>query len=127
MAEYEAKFTKLSQFTPDLIATEMHKVICFLDGLNPFIWDKISILKLEVYSKVVDRALIAKRGSKEIWKFRNQQQKKGKSNNVDQGGQRHKKLCQSSFKGKGPTQKKDHKLDAHCTKCGKKTWCYDML
>lgn len=63
MAEYEAKFTKLSYFAPDLITTERRKMICFLDGLNPFIWDKISVLKLEVNSGLVDRAHIAERDS----------------------------------------------------------------
>lgn len=77
-------------------------------------------MKLEVYFEVIDKALIAERDGKEFWKFREQQWKKCRSDNVDQGGQRHKKSSQSSFKDKIPTQEKHHKLDAHYTKYGKK-------
>ena len=59
VAQYEAKFTELSRFAPQLIATEDEKTLKFQDGLKPYLKNKISILKLSVYSEVVDRALIA--------------------------------------------------------------------
>ena len=54
VAQYEAKFTELSRFTPQLIAIEEEKALKFQDGLKPYLKNKISILKLGVYSKVVD-------------------------------------------------------------------------
>ena len=59
VALYEARFTELSLFAPQLIVIEENKALKFEDGLKPYLKSKISILKLSVYSKVVDRALIA--------------------------------------------------------------------
>ena len=49
MAQYEAKFTELSRFAPQLIATEEEKTVKFQDELKPYLKNKISILKLSVY------------------------------------------------------------------------------
>ena len=49
MVEYEAMFTQLSCFAPNLIANEEHKEFCFQDSLNPFLKDRLSFLKLETY------------------------------------------------------------------------------
>ncbi|RVW73465.1 Transposon Ty3-G Gag-Pol polyprotein [Vitis vinifera] len=61
VAQYEAKFTELSRFAPQLIATEEEKTLKFQDGLKPYLKNKISILKLSVYSEVVDRPLLQRR------------------------------------------------------------------
>ena len=61
MAQYEAKFTELSHFAPQLIATEEEKSLKFQNGLKSYLKNKISILKLGVYSEVVDRALIVEK------------------------------------------------------------------
>ena len=66
MAQYEAKFTELSRFTLQLIVTEEEKTLKFQDGLKPYLKNKISILKLSVYSEVVDRALIVEKDNKEL-------------------------------------------------------------
>ena len=42
----------------------------FQDELKPYLKNKISILKLGVYSEVVDKALIAKRDSEELYQYR---------------------------------------------------------
>ena len=55
VAQYEARFTELSRFVPQLIATEENKALKFLDGLKPYLKNKISILKLSVYLEVADR------------------------------------------------------------------------
>ena len=41
MVKYEAKFTLLSHFAPDLIANEERKAFSFKDSLNPFLKDKL--------------------------------------------------------------------------------------
>ena len=66
MVEYEAMFTQLSCFAPNLIANEEHKEFCFQDSLNPFLKDRLSFLKLETYSKKVDSTLLAERSSNEF-------------------------------------------------------------
>ena len=37
VAQYEAKFTELSCFAPQLIATEEEKALKFQDGLKPYL------------------------------------------------------------------------------------------
>ena len=72
VAQYEAKFT-------ELIATEEEKAVKFQDGLKPYLKNKISILKLSIYSDVVDRALIAKKDNEEFHQYREQQRKRNRN------------------------------------------------
>ena len=76
MAQYEAKFIELSRFVPHLIVIKEEKAFKFQDGLKPNLKNKISILKLGVYSEVVDRALIAEKDNEEVHQYREQQRKK---------------------------------------------------
>ena len=82
MAQYEAKFIELSRFTLQLIATEEKKALKFQDGLKPYLKNKISILKLSVYSEVVNRALIAENDNKELQQYREQQRKRRMSDSA---------------------------------------------
>ena len=66
MVEYEAIFTQLSCFAPNLIANEEHKEFHFQDSLNPFFKDRLSFLKLETYLEMVDNTFIVERSSKEF-------------------------------------------------------------
>ena len=79
VAQYEAKFTELSRFSPQLIATEEEKALKFQDGLKPYLKNKISIMKLGVYSEVVDRALIAEKDNEELHQYKEQQRKRNRS------------------------------------------------
>ena len=45
---------------------EGKKALKFQDGLKPYLKNKISILRLSVYSEVVDKALIAEKDNKEL-------------------------------------------------------------
>ncbi|RVW93540.1 Retrovirus-related Pol polyprotein from transposon 17.6 [Vitis vinifera] len=85
VAQYEAKFTDLSRFSPQLIAIEEEKALKFQDGLKPYLKNKISILKLGVYSEVVDRALIAKKDNEELHQYREQQRKRNRSDGAHDG------------------------------------------
>ena len=82
MAQYEAKFIELSRFTPQLIAMEEEKVLKFQDGLKSYMKNKISILKLGIYSEIVDRALITKKDNEELHQYREQQRKRNRSDGV---------------------------------------------
>ncbi|RVW16032.1 Transposon Tf2-12 polyprotein [Vitis vinifera] len=70
------------------------KALKFQDGLKPYLKNKISILKLGVYSEVVDRALIAEKDNEEL-----HQSTSGRNQN----------------KGKAAQN-----LDGACPTCGKK-------
>ena len=82
LAQYEAKFTELSHFSLQLIATEEEKALKFQDGLNPYLKNKISILKLGVYLEVVDKALIAEKDNEELHQYREQQRKRNRSDDA---------------------------------------------
>ncbi|XP_062029239.1 uncharacterized protein LOC133745201 [Rosa rugosa] len=85
VAEYQAKFEELMRFAPTMILTELTKAKRFQDGLRPTIKEKVSILKLERYAEVVDRALIAEQNlneTKRIWESR--QTNGGQRNNKRQ-------------------------------------------
>ena len=99
VAQYEAKFTELSRFTPQLIAIEEKKALKFQDGLKPYLKNKISILKLGVYLEVVDRALIAEKDNEELHQYRKQQRKRNRSGGAH-GNQVQKKSAPSGIKAK---------------------------
>ena len=65
-----------------MIATEEEKALKFQDELKPYLKNKISILKLSVYSKVVDRTLIAEKDNKEFQQYREQQRKRSRSDSA---------------------------------------------
>ncbi|RVW21559.1 Retrovirus-related Pol polyprotein from transposon 297 [Vitis vinifera] len=95
VAQYEAKFTELSRFAPQLIATEEEKTLKFQDGLKPYLKNKISILKLSVYSEEVDIALIAEKDNEELHQYREQQRKRNRNDGAH---------------GKPNTKKRDRRL-----------------
>ena len=72
MAYYKGKFIELSCFAPQFIAIEEKKALKFWDGLKPYMENKISILKLGVYSEVVDRSLIIEKDNTELHQYKEQ-------------------------------------------------------
>ena len=99
VAQYEAKFTELSRFSPQLIATEEEKTLKFQDNLKPYLKNKISILKLGVYLEVVDRALIAEKDNEELHQYREQQRKRNRSDGAH-GNQVQKKSAPSGIRAR---------------------------
>ena len=99
VAQYEAKFTELSRFAPQLIATEEEKALKFQDGLKPYLNNKISILKLGDYSEVVDRSLIAEKDNEELHQYREQQRKRNRSDGAH-GNQVQKKSAPSGIRAR---------------------------
>ena len=75
--------------------------------------NKISILKLSVYSEVVDRALIAKKDNEELYQYREQQRKRN-INDGAHGNQAQKKPAPSKNQNKGKTTQN---LDGICPTC----------
>ncbi|RVW45589.1 Retrovirus-related Pol polyprotein from transposon 17.6 [Vitis vinifera] len=116
VAQYEAKFTELSRFSPQLIATEEEKALKFQDGLKPYLKNKISILKLGVYSEVVDRALIVEKDNEELHQYREQQRERNRSDGAH-GNQAQRRSTSGKNQNKG---KAAQNLDGACPTCGKK-------
>ena len=78
--------------------------------------NKISILKLGVHSKVVDRALIAEKDNEELHQYREQQRKRNRNDGAH-GNQTQKRFAPSRNQNKG---KATQNLDGICHTCGKK-------
>ena len=66
--EYEAKFTELSRFVPELVSTEEKKDRRFNQGLRQWIQNRISILELTDYATVVQKASTMESGSEQSQK-----------------------------------------------------------
>ena len=123
VAQYETKFIELSCFAPQLIAIEEEKTLKFQDRLKPYLKNKISILKLSIYSKVVDRALIVEKDNKELQQYREQQRKRRMSDSAHDN-QTPKRFVSTESQIKGEVVQN---LDVTCSICGKKHWgkpCY---
>ena len=88
-----------------MIAIEEEKTLKFQDGLKPYLKNKISILKLGVYSEVVDRTLITEKDNEKLHQYREQQRKRNKSDGAH-GNQVQKKyaISRNQNKGKGNTK-----------------------
>ena len=78
--------------------------------------NKISILKLGVYSEVVDRALIAEKDNEELHQYREQQRKRNRSDGAH-GNQVQKKSVLSRNQNKGKATQNSNVI---CPTCGKK-------
>ena len=99
-----------------MIATEEKKALKFQDGLKPYLKNKISILKLSVYSEVVDKALIAEKDNEEFHQYREQKRKRNRNDGAH-GNQAQKKSAPSRNQNKG---KVAQNLDGICPTYGKK-------
>ena len=56
VAEYEVQFTKLSRFSPELIATEQRRVRRFVQGLNVEIQEGLAAVRIDTFADAVERA-----------------------------------------------------------------------
>ncbi|XP_024195741.1 uncharacterized protein LOC112198877 [Rosa chinensis] len=68
--EYDARFTELSRYAPELVSTEAKKARKFEHGLRPNIRLKVSVLRLPTYAEVLERALIVEADCEEFKKVR---------------------------------------------------------
>ncbi|RVW13360.1 hypothetical protein CK203_095749 [Vitis vinifera] len=83
------------KYFPDIDCYRGGKTIKFQDGLKPYLKNKISILKLSVYSKVVDRALIVEKDNEELHQYKEQQRKRNRNYGV------HDEICPTCGKKHG--------------------------
>ncbi|XP_028117077.1 uncharacterized protein LOC114314789 [Camellia sinensis] len=60
VSEYEAEFTELAQFAPHMVDIDYKKARKFEGGLDLEVFDRVGVLKLPTYVKVLDRAIMTK-------------------------------------------------------------------
>ncbi|KAG8379341.1 hypothetical protein BUALT_Bualt07G0078300 [Buddleja alternifolia] len=102
VGEYEAKFTELSRFAPQVISSENLKARKFERGLRYELRKQVTILRLPTFTEVLDRAFIAEKETEEGRKFR--EQRKRSASGGDQWKMTNdpsKKPTTNSYKGKG--------------------------
>ncbi|KAH9665582.1 Endonuclease [Citrus sinensis] len=85
VAEYEEQFTALSRFAPTLVANEGSKYRKFLEGLRPNIKGRVTILKINNYADLVDRAILAEKDILEAQVIRDQRNKKNRQGGPQNG------------------------------------------
>ena len=66
MIEYVAKFTELSHFSNDCVATDLAKLRKFEDGLRLSIWGKIVVFLLHGIDFMVRKALTIRREMEDV-------------------------------------------------------------
>ncbi|XP_034710440.1 uncharacterized protein LOC117933155 [Vitis riparia] len=98
------------------IATDEEKTLKFQDGLKSSLNNKISILKLGIYSEVVDRALIAENDNEELHQYREQQRKRNRSDG-DHSNQAQKRYASTINQNKEKTTQNSNVI---CPTYGKK-------
>ena len=91
--------------------------------MKPYLKNKVSILKLTVYSEAVNRTLIVEKDNKEFQQYREQQRKRSRSDSAHDN-QAPKRFVSTESQIKGEVLQN---LDVTCSICGKKHWgkpCY---
>ena len=110
VAQYEAAFTALSRYAPELVSTEARKAAKFQRGLRADIRHAFGGAMSVDYATIVQRAYAIERDRNE-WRA-TQVAKKGA--NLNQGSSNNKKRKRTGNQGK---QTEDH---PPCDQCGKK-------
>ena len=85
VAEYEAKFTELSRFVPELVNTEEKRARRFQQGLKQWIQNRVAILEITDYATLVQKASIVEEGSDQMQRERERAGKKRKTVSMDGG------------------------------------------
>ncbi|XP_063942652.1 uncharacterized protein LOC135150319 [Daucus carota subsp. sativus] len=120
VSEYLSKFLELSRFAPHQVNTEARKCQRFQEGLKPQIRERVSLLELEQFDKLVGKARIAEREYEARTQFFNN---KKRGRDTDFGGnlgykkddKKFQKTKKESFRGN------DRKTTIpECKKCGLK-------
>ncbi|XP_074362958.1 uncharacterized protein LOC141703305 [Apium graveolens] len=119
VSKYLSRFLELSRFAPHQVDTEARKCQRFQEGLKPLIREKVSLLELEQFDKLVWKARIAERDYEARTQFFNNK-KRGRETEltVNSGFKDNKKL---HIRNKEMFWGSDKRIIAsECKKCGLK-------
>lgn len=115
VAQYEAEFTRLARFAPDIVTTERAKIIRFTEGLRPRLMQAVNAFELSTYSAVVNKALVIERDMGVVQREWEQQRKRKESSSGQSSGQAKKKGAHHASSGqKGK--------ETNCPHCGRSHW-----
>ena len=73
---YEVKFIELARYAPYIVDTEERKARKFKDGLRGNIKNRLELIQLSTYAKVVNLALLAKKSNEEYYQARDNTRKR---------------------------------------------------
>lgn len=76
VAEYEAKFTKLSRIVPYHVDTNEKKDKHFQQGLKPYIQNRVAMLDITNYATLVQKFAMVESGSESYLKDKNIKKRK---------------------------------------------------
>ena len=82
MAEYETKFTKLSKFASELVATERKRVRRFIQGLNPEIHEALAEVQVNTFTEALEKSQRIEDAKTQVKAF--QTRKRGASGSVSE-------------------------------------------
>ncbi|XP_027071984.1 uncharacterized protein [Coffea arabica] len=80
VAEYETKFTKLSKFVSELVATERGRVKRFIQGLNLKIQEALAVVQVNTFTEALEKAQRIEDAKAQVKAF--QTRKKGASGSI---------------------------------------------
>ena len=115
VAQYDAAFNRLSNFAPQLVATEIDRAKRFRSGLNPSIKLGLATCKAQTYGEILDEALLLEKSLHELRQSRSDSIKK-RPPHFPSHQEQHKKPFR--HKKQGP-QTHPPSQGPKCHKCGK--------
>ena len=99
--EYEAKFHSLSLFAPSTVANPEEKGQKFLHGLQPYLRERVAILQLRVYDRIVEAARIAEHEARQRVDIRDKKRKAVALGGRQTGGRFGQRAFQMRGRGSG--------------------------
>ncbi|KAK1365776.1 hypothetical protein POM88_041337 [Heracleum sosnowskyi] len=87
VAEYEAKFTELSRFVPEIVNTDLKKSRRFQQGLKQWIQNRVAVLEITDYASLVQKATIVESGNEQSQKGKEEEKAwRTENRSLSQGG-----------------------------------------
>ncbi|XP_059629606.1 uncharacterized protein LOC132272479 [Cornus florida] len=103
--EYETRFTSLSRYAPEMVATDELRTKKFQDGLHLDIRPRISVLDLRTYGEVVQKAMLVEAEDRDQLRIKGSyKQPRGEASSVSVGGQWKKAKAEDSSRTQGQSQ-----------------------
>lgn len=120
--EYAAKFNELARFAPHQVDTEARKARRFEQGLEPWIFSRVAVLRIQTFSSLLERAIIVEGGNGALIKFNPEQeenQKEGRIKNKSSEGSNSNKRKRISKFGMGDKSRETKNEIKMCGNCGR--------
>ncbi|XP_057962334.1 uncharacterized protein LOC131153903 [Malania oleifera] len=123
--QYAAKFMELSRFAPFMVPDEFQKARWFERGLKPRIHEQVAVLKVQNFSKLVDRATVAElslQRSAEMTEQRKRPMPPSFSDDARQGSWKRDKYVGGQRSDKGNQGRLSDSSPPYCARCKLRHW-----